>query len=158
MNITCGGLQGSILGPLLFIIYINDIINSSSLLHFILFVDDTNLFYSHKDFVVLQARVNCELCKLSIWFRANRLSLNVDKTNYIIFGNKHLPNDSSLNIDNTVIQHVNSTKFLGVYIDSTPSWKIHVNHVASKIAQGIGALNRAKFIVPDQSYSVCITL
>ena len=96
----------------------------------------------------MQARVNCELCKLSIWFRANQLSLNVDKTNYIIFGNKHLPNDSSLNMDDTVIQHVNSTKFLGVYIDSTLSWNIHVNHVASKIAQGIGALNRAKFIVP----------
>ncbi len=78
-DIKCGVPQGSILGPLLFLLYINDIVKSSSILQFIIFADDTNLFFSSKNFIDLARTVNAELVKLSDWFCANKLSLNVKK-------------------------------------------------------------------------------
>ena len=84
-NISCGVPQDSILGPLLFIIYVNDITNASSILHFILFADDTNLFYSNHNIYDLVSTVNSELSKLCEWFRANRLSLNVKKNKFHSF-------------------------------------------------------------------------
>ena len=88
LQCTCGAPQGSVLGPLLFIIYINDIVQCSNVLKFILFADDTNLFYQNKDLSLLELVVNGELSKLSEWFRANKLSLNVLKTNFMFFGGK----------------------------------------------------------------------
>jgi len=79
-NISCGVPQGSILGPLFFLLYINDINNASKILQLILFADDTNVFLSHKDADCLANILNTELNKLSIWFRANKLSLNQKKT------------------------------------------------------------------------------
>ena len=78
-NIMCGVPQGSILGPLFFLLYINVIINTSTILQLILFADDTNVFVSHKDKDCLTNILNAELNKLSIRFRANRLSLNLKK-------------------------------------------------------------------------------
>ena len=76
MNVLCGVPQGSILGPILFILYINDMCNVSTLLKPILFADDTNLFYSGKDIDELCSVVSIELDKLCIWFQVNKLSLN----------------------------------------------------------------------------------
>ena len=90
MTIDCGVPQGSILGPLLFIIYINDIVKSSTILSFSLFADDTSLVASHKNLTCLKSIVNTELLRISEWFKVNRLSLNIVKTNYIIFGNRHI--------------------------------------------------------------------
>ena len=83
-EISCGVSQGSILGPLFFILYINDL-NNASLLDVILFADDTNLFISHNDPGYLNDTLNRELNKLSTWFAANRLSLNLSKTNFMVF-------------------------------------------------------------------------
>ena len=91
LSINCGVPQGSHLGPLLFLIYVADVENCSAILSFILFADDTNLFYSSNSLFELFTTVNSELSKLSEWFCANKLSLNVKKTNYILFGNKRVP-------------------------------------------------------------------
>ena len=75
--IRCGVPQRSILGPLFFLIYINDIHNASNILEMVLFADDTNVFYSHSDLSDLANIMNTELRKLSDWFKANKLSINV---------------------------------------------------------------------------------
>ena len=83
MTITCGVPQGSILGPLLFILYINDIENVSDNLNPILFADDTILFHAHTCFNTLIEEVNIEIKKISTWFHTNKLSLNTKKSNFI---------------------------------------------------------------------------
>ena len=89
--ITCGVPQGSILGPLLFLLYINDMSEISKLLYFILFADDTNILYSNRDIWQLMEIINSELQILSDWFKANKLSLNIKKTNLMLFGYKSIP-------------------------------------------------------------------
>ena len=84
-EVSCGVPQGSVLGPLLFLIYINDLPNISEKLSFFLFADDTNIYYESTDLKELQITVNDELKKLSLWLNINRLALNVSKTNFVIF-------------------------------------------------------------------------
>ena len=85
LEITCGVPQGSILGPLLFLIYVNDFYKASNTLNEVMFADDTNLFLSHKDLNTLFLNMNTELHKVSTWFKSNKLSLNIDKTKWSIF-------------------------------------------------------------------------
>ena len=89
MNITCGVPQGSILGPALFILYINDMCNVSMLMKSIVFADDTNFFYSGDNLSQVCETVSTELGKLHSWFQVNKLSLNIAKTNFMIFGKKN---------------------------------------------------------------------
>ena len=81
----CGVPQGSILRPLLFILFINDIVNASKIAEIIMSADDTTLFFKHKELGVLYTTINVELVKISQWFKLNKLSLNIKKTNYIVF-------------------------------------------------------------------------
>ena len=85
MKIKCGVLQGSALGPLLFLIYVNDITKCSQILSFILFADDTNLSLNHHEIQTLYKTMNEERNKVTMWLSANKLSLNVDKTHFMIF-------------------------------------------------------------------------
>ena len=89
-NIICGVPQGSILGPLLFILYVNDITYTSNMLEFILFADDTTILYSHKDINSKINVVNKELQEVNNWFKANKLSINASKTNFMILGTPHM--------------------------------------------------------------------
>ena len=84
-DVTCGLPQGSVLGPLLFLIYINDLPNISKVLQFFLCADDTNIYYEAESPDKLEQVINKELKKLDTWLVVNRLSLNIDKTNFIVF-------------------------------------------------------------------------
>ena len=150
-NISCGVPQGSILGPLLFLIYINDIAKTSRHFNFTLFADDTTAIASDPSLTNLIKMVNHELTNISHWFTMNKLSLNVDKTNYIIFHDPHRKikfNNISIHINNTEIKNVSSTKFLGVIVDQSLTWKEHIKHIGKKISKNIGILYKMSRIVP----------
>jgi hypothetical protein len=83
--ISCGVPQGSVLGPLLFLLYINDLPYCSNRLVFHLFADDTNIFFSPKNLDLIQTTLNIELKNVSQWLNANRLTLNIEKTNFVVF-------------------------------------------------------------------------
>lgn len=152
LKIICGVPQGSILGPLLFLIYVNDLCKSSKKLSAIMFADDSNLFYSDTSLDNLFFTMNEELKNISLWFKANKLSLNVSKTKFSLFhpaAKKRLMPDQlpCLNIDNIEIQRDPVTKFLGVMIDENLSWKPHICNVSSKIAKSIGILYKTRDIL-----------
>jgi len=149
-DITCGVAQGSILGPLLFILYINDIVQCSKLLKFIFIADDTNLFFSSRSIKQLRTVINEELDKLKNWFQINKLSLNANKTKFILFGGKHMLCNNltfCLKIDGKIIEQVKCTKFLGIVIDEDLSWKQHTSHISLKISKSIGIVNVVKSIL-----------
>ena len=152
-NISCGVPQGSILGPLLFLIYVNDIVKSSTIASFFLFADDTTVFHSHKNIATLTEILNTELSKISRWFKCNKLSLNVDKTNFIIFQSSHLQNVHNINlhIDRLPLVQKESFKFLGVYIDSHLSWNDHTHNISILIARGIGILHKLKHLLTSKT-------
>ena len=143
-DIRCGVPQGSILGPTLFLLYINDMKNISKLLKFIIFADDTNLFYSSNNIKELQETVNNELKHLVKWFKVNKLSLNVTKTNYMLFTNKKGHHKLDIKIEQEAIMEVKETKFLGVIVDNQLNWKSHIAVVENKISKSIGILYRVK--------------
>ena len=156
LPITCGVPQGSILGPLLFLIYVNDLPNASKILHSILFADDTNLFYSHNDIHQLIYHVNAELDKVADWLNANRLSLNLEKTHFLIFTSgrrKNVHNIPSVLISNKPITQKKATKFLGIILDETLSWTPHIDFIARKIAKNIGIINRMRGILSNNILS-----
>ena len=144
-TITCGVPQGSILGPLLFLLYINDLYNVCSTSVPLLYADDTNLFYKGKDIDTLVRGINFELGNISTWLKVNKLSLNVKKKHYMLFSNhksKHM--DAKITIDGHKIDQVVKTKFLGVVIDNKLNWKEHVSLISGKISRSIGMIIKAK--------------
>ena len=155
-DIKCGVPQSLILEPLLFLLYVNDFPNSSNVLVPIMFADDTNFFFEHSNINTLFKTVNDELIKIHEWFSANKLSLNVGKTKFLLFhksGKKycipsHLP---TLKINNHDIERVNTIKFLGVLLDDGLSWKEHIKYLENKIAKNIGLMYRAESFVNKES-------
>lgn len=146
LPIRIGTPQGSILSPLLFLIFINDIVNSSNILKFNLFADDTCIYLNHSNIQDLFSTFNIELGKISLWIKANKLSLNVKKSAYLLFsGRKLLPNELPvLRIFDEPIVRLTETKFLGLIIDHQVNWKSHAAYVHSKVSRMIGVLYKIR--------------
>ena len=142
--------QGSVLGPLLFIIYINDIIHYSEFSH-TLFADDTCLFMQHKDPMQLENLVNKELEKINDWLKINQLSLNVSKSNFLLFsGNKRIEK-FQLFISGIKLEETTEAKYLGVIIDNKLNWKGHLEKLYIKLNQNAGILRKVGYFLPMQN-------
>ena len=128
--------QGSVLGPLLFLIYINDLPNSLRDAVPRMFADDTNLTLSAKTLTELKLALTPELNNLSCWLKANRLSLNVAKTELMIIGSRQRLSvqcdELEIGIDDQIIKRVDHTKSLGLTIDDRLSWCEHVDEICKK--------------------------
>ena len=149
-EISCGVPQGSILGPLFFLLYINDINNACNLLNLI-FADETNVFMSHKDLNYLSDMLNLEMDKLSSGLK--QTSLNLKKTKFMVFKpcQKRSFCNIQISIDNDNIVKVKATNFLGVLLDENLNWKWEISHVANKVAKSIGIISRCSFFLPKTS-------
>ena len=146
--------QGSILGPLLFLFYINDLHNCSKILKFILFADDTTVLFAHKKDSSYELILNRELEALSVWFTANRLSLNVSKTKLVIFGSKNcnlMHVSLNIRLNRNSLEKSNVAKFLGIDIDSNLCWKSHISKVQHKIARVIGILYKIRYKINTET-------
>ena len=134
--VKCGVPQGSVLGPLLFIIYINDLANSCKDGLFRIFADDTGIFCHSNDLKTLIKKAEQIIGNVNKWFTANKLTLNVDKTSFIIFRSKrntinNLPD--TIGYDNIVINRESKIKYLGLTLNEHLSWDIHTNEICNKL-------------------------
>ena len=150
-EITYGVPQGSVLGPRLFIMYINDVCEIFNQMSCVLFADDTSLCCSGKHLDQLLDTVQNELSALKNWFDVNKLSLNVSKTKFIIFGNRPITKGAKIMINNVEIERVFETKFLGVTIDNKLNWKTHINNIRTKISKTIAVMYRMKPMLNQKS-------
>ena len=132
--INIGVPQGSIIGPILFLIYINDIPNASEILRPIIFADDTTLSTSSNDQIFFEENLNNELCKVQNWCTANRLSINASKTEILLFSNRSF-DISQLNImlDNEILEFTSCCTLFGVKIDDDLNFKLHIQNITGKI-------------------------
>ena len=151
--ISCGIPQGSVLGPLLLLIYINDLPNASEKLFSILFADDTSVFMEHTNLDELSDLLNIELDKLSIWLASNNLTLNIDKSHFVIFHRARLKqNTVNISLCDISLNRVNFTKFLGVIIDDKLSFSRHISYIKNKISKGMGIIIKAQKYLNRKSF------
>ena len=145
LKLSFAAPQGSLLGPLLVLIYINDIYRVSSKLNFYLFADDTNILYANNNLKSLECVVNEELRKVCEWLNTNKLSLNTSKSDYVIFHPFQRKRDYNVTLQ------MYDNDYLVVLIDSHLSWRYHIDYISSKISEGVGIIARLRHFVPNST-------
>ena len=157
-DVEIGVPQGSCLGPLLFLIYINDLPSAVQGSTVSMYADDAGLCLKSRDISQLNEAINDDLAHLDSWLKGNQLSLNVAKTQSVLIATK--PKHRTLNnaaeklhlkIRGSELDVVNKTKYLGVHVDNSLDWKEHIKTVSTKVSRAIGFLKHAKNILPIAS-------
>ena len=158
LGIECGVPQGSILGPILFILYINDLPRVSSKLKFLLSSDDTNILYENTDTKAMLKTINMEMPKVIEWLKSNKLQINVNITVAMLFHTRQKRvniDENSIVIDGNIIPFATNIMFLGINIDNDLTWKAHINYITTKISKGVGVLLR---LSKELSYNILILI
>jgi len=142
--INCGVPQGSVLGPLLFLRYVNDIYRAVPGENIKLFADDTNLFIFDGDSDKLTQRANNCLKDLDNWFKSNKLTLNLDKTSHMVFSPRRIFSIKLL-LNDVEIEKGHACKYLGIYIDGQLNWKHHIDYICEKLVKFTGIFYRCMY-------------
>ena len=150
-SVTYGTPQGSCLGPLIFIIFTNDLYTQIEHSSTILFADDTTLYKSHRNLKYLTWCLEDDLRKLVDWFRCNKLTLNIDKTVCILFQKTGKTQKIRLEIGNQVINNIPVTRFLGMLLDKHMTWTSHINNLIIKIVRNSNMLKLNQSLMPTDT-------
>ena len=131
--VPVGVPQGSVLGPLLFLVYVNDIAHVLAENKVRLFADDTNIFISGDNIIDLRYEAEESLLKMERWFSVNELSMNMSKTCFTLFSKRLKSSDIELIVNNRQIPYAVSTKYLGIHLDQDLSFNVHTNYIKNKL-------------------------
>ena len=163
-GIDVGVPQGSCLGPLHFLIYINDLPPAVQKSTVSMYADDTSLCYQSSDIIELNEAINNDLKQLDIWLQCNKLSLNVAETNSMLVATKqkhHIlksrTEDLDLKIRDNDLKIIRKTKYLGVQIDNSLNWKEHIKIVSTKVSRAISFLKNAKTFLGQETLKTLYT-
>ena len=147
--ITFGTPQGSCLGPLIYLIFTNDLATNLSFCNSIMFADDTTLYKTHNSLRYLKWSVEQDMSVLLDWFRANKLTLNLEKTSCVLFKKNGNRQEIELEIDSISIPSTSHTKFLGLWLDSHLNWSLHLSKLFTKLKRNKALLRLGKNLMNE---------
>ena len=154
-SIKCGVPLGSILGPLLLIIYMNDLPNCIEHGHVTMYADDTSASNSLKSRCDIEENVIPSMINICDWLKANKLSLNTTKTDFMLIGSTHnntkFDNLLAIRVGNELIRRTHANKYLGLIVDDTLKWDLHIDYISKKIKKNIGVMKHVKSCIPKES-------